>query len=103
MEENNELQPVAIRLQVVQQPGGVYRTYANNINLGWTAHDVRIDFADFSRISEHQPSDTPTNRIEERASITLAWTEAKALYEALAQLIHKFEAANGELKVPQMR
>jgi Protein of unknown function (DUF3467) len=98
--EDNSLQRVQVRIE--QQPGGVYRTYSNSVDLSWTLHDVRIRFNDLERLPKHQESDLPTNRIEERAIITLAWSEAKILSTMLIDLLDQFERENTEIVTPKL-
>ena len=77
-----------------EAPGGAAQVYANLFELSWTSHDVQI------RLSHNQrlPSELPTNRQEHRATVTLAWSETKGLAIALASLLQRYEAENGEIK-----
>ena len=94
-----------VQVTVVQQPGGVYRAYSNHINVSWTSNDVRLEFNDLTRQSVMVPSesDVPTNRIEQLASIALAWSQAKVLHSMLGDMLHRFEEINGEINVPEIK
>ena len=88
---------------VTEQPGGVYRTYSNNLDISWNVHDLRLEFNDFSRVPpEYGTTNIPKNRIERRASITLAWTQAKALHTVLTEVLARFEKVNGEIKFVEL-
>jgi hypothetical protein len=88
-------------VEVVHPPGGFHELYANYTYLTFTRHDVRMLFAQLYRLPQVK-SDVPTNRIEERAAITLAWSEAKAFAESLVATIALFESVNGEIKGPNL-
>jgi hypothetical protein len=83
-----------VKLEVVEQAGGVYQGYANHILASFTGHDVILRFNQLARLPEYTPSDKPTSRLEQRAAITLAWSEAKALRDLLTALIQSFETTN---------
>ena len=84
-----------IKVVNCEPPGGALQVYANNIVLSWTSFDVNMQFSHNQRIIR----DTPTNRLEHRATVTLAWSEAKALALMLTPLIQKFEELNGTINV----
>ena len=94
---NEQDQPKGPDIKVVdcEAPGGVSQVYANNVVLSWTNFDVN------KRLSHNQRivGDIPTNRLEHRATVTLAWSEAKALALMLTPLIQKFEELNGTINV----
>ena len=70
-----------VKLQAVDSPGGVYHAYVNHIVIAYTNHDIMLRLGFLSRCQEFLPSDEPTLRLENRATIAMAWSEAKALRE----------------------
>lgn len=93
-----------VRIDVVEQTGGIYQVYANHVVVSYTAHDLLVNFSQLRRMPEITPSAIPTSRIEQRAAVTMAWSEAKALRDVLTSVIKLFEETNGEInptpKVP---
>jgi hypothetical protein len=85
-----------VKIVHCEPPGGACQVYANHIQLSWTAHDVQFRYSHNHRL----PEEPPTNRLEHRATVTLAWSEAKALLAMLADLIPRYEKANGEIIFP---
>jgi hypothetical protein len=84
----------------IEPKSGVFTAYANYVNALWTPHDIKLRFGELSRIMQ---SDTTREFIvEERADITLAWSEAKMLLTMLAEIISRYEAVNGEIQTPQV-
>ncbi len=102
MDQGNDSKKPEVKVVVVQQAGGMYHTYSNHVSLSWTAHDVKVEFADITRLPEFMPSDIPTNRIEQRATISMSWSEVKSLLGSLGELINRFESVNGEIKQPKV-
>ena len=82
---------------VVERDGGVLYTYANNVNLDWTAHDIRFRFSEMTLMPEHR-QDRGTHRIEERASITVSWSEAKEIHVLLGRVLRECELRNGPIR-----
>src|SRR5262245_10051220 len=97
-----QLGPVNIaELPVLEPECGSADVYANVVNLNWTLYDVRIRFAEL--IQEPIDTENPTwgaltGVILERAQVTIPWHQAKLLQQMLADLVQKYEEANGELK-----
>jgi len=89
-----------IKFDMVESRHGVYNVYSNNINALYTAHDVRIRFAELIKITEATESSPRVFTVEERVAVTLAWTEAKVLLNILSDIVGKFERLNGEIKTP---
>lgn len=86
-----------IKLITVERPGGIDHVYANHIILGITGYDVTLWFSKLVRLPQHNPADEPVNQVEQRATVTLAWAEAKALRNMLTDTIEKLEKLNGEI------
>ena len=74
---------------------GAFRTYSNHINILWNAFDVRFVFGDFTGLPD--PNDGKIH-VETKATISVSWTQAKQISEILAEVIRRYEAANGEIK-----
>ena len=95
--ENPESQPETI---VVEREGGLLHTYANNINLDWTKHDIRLRFAEITLLPEYKAK-PGTQRIEERVSVSVSWSEAKAFHMLLGSVLQEFETLNGPIEIPR--
>lgn len=80
---------------VVPDPeGGIFTTYANNVQLGFTMFDLRMIFGE---IVDVQPNKI---LVEQRAHITISYLQAKLLLALMSQAIAKHEAQFGEIKLP---
>jgi len=87
-------------IPVIAAPGGVAKVYGNLVSVDWTLYDVHL------RISELMfRTDPDTSRgsaqvgvIEERATISIPWGQAKILLSTLTKVIDAYENVNGELK-----
>ena len=89
-----------VKFHFVEARNGLYNVYANNIHALWTNHDVRIKFGELIKITEASSNSPRVFTVEERASVTMAWTEAKFLANMLAGIVSQFEELNGEIKTP---
>lgn len=90
---NQELKPQTST--VVEPPGGISFFYANLFQLTWTVVDLKIRFAELTKIEM-----SGLNTVTERAVVTMAWSEAKALSKSLEEAITNYEKVNGEIKMP---
>ena len=97
MEQDQPDKP-QILIQAFDQPGGIHQIYSNHIDLAWTGHDLQIRFNYTARLPEDLPSDVPMTKIERRAEVTLAWSEAKLFLNDLAKVIAIYEKSTGEIK-----
>ncbi len=79
---------------VIEPPGGTTYFYANLFHITWTVVDLKIRFAELTKIEMNGH-----NTITERAVATMAWTEAKTLLKSLEAAVADYERVNGELKV----
>jgi hypothetical protein len=86
-----------IKLVTVEKAGGIDHIYANNIVVGVTGYDVTLWFSKLVRLPQHEPTAEPVNQLEHRATVTLAWAEAKALRNVLTETLEKLEKLNGEI------
>jgi hypothetical protein len=77
---------------------GTPQIYSNYVNVSWTLFDVRFILGQL--IPEHPG--TKEFVVEERASVTFAWPEAKAVRDMLVTLIEQYEKTNGEIKPPKL-
>lgn len=77
---------------------GAQQVYANYVDVSWTVYDVQIRYSHNQRL----PDEPPTNRLEHRATVTLAWPEAKALVGILQDVLDRYEGLNGEILVPKL-
>jgi hypothetical protein len=70
--------------------------YGNFYNVSWTLFDVRVQIGQLIPKVTGEPD--KGFFVEERAAITFAWPEAKALRDGLVELVARYEEANGEIK-----
>jgi Protein of unknown function (DUF3467) len=84
-------------------PQGMLDIYSNHILVNWGIYDLRIRFGQLIPISGESEGDGPTQRVvEERAAVTLAWTEVLMLRNLLSDVLARYEKVNGELKLPKL-
>ncbi len=88
------------KTETPQQPSGYQRAaedfyfdYANNVFLESSVWDLKLIFGQLD-----QSINPPT--VEQRAAITIPWTQAKILNFLLAAHIIGFELANGKIIIP---
>src|SRR5215469_6092896 len=76
--------------------------YSNQFYINWSATDARIRFGQM----------IPTDRmldgkvdfiIEERAAVTMGWSQLKALRDALNNAVERFEKANGKIELDKLK
>ncbi|MEO8657229.1 MAG: DUF3467 domain-containing protein [Bryobacteraceae bacterium] len=98
--ENSETPnaPIEPRFEYIEAREGVHNVYSNHLQALWTTDGVRIRYGELIKISG-EPSERLFT-IEDRAAITLAWTQAKYLHAVLSDIISRYEALNGEIKPP---
>ena len=84
----------------VEPANGMLRIYGNQFTLDWTASDIRIRFAELNVEPTVKTPGIKMVKIEERASVTITWANAKYLRDALADAIVRYENVNGEIKTP---
>lgn len=85
-----------VKFPFVRPDEGIFQVYSNYIDAAWTLFDVTIRFA---QIVPLPPSGGESKfEAEENARITLAWPEVKILANMMADLVRRFEEANGEIK-----
>ncbi|HME57979.1 MAG TPA: hypothetical protein VKF63_06560 [Terracidiphilus sp.] len=73
--------------------GKIVEIYGNYVHPSWTLFDVRM------RVGQLIPDETEkTFVVEERASLTFSWPQAKFLREMFARLVDAYEEVNGEIK-----
>jgi hypothetical protein len=82
-------------IELLEPEDGLFMAYANHLQIGFTASDVRIIFGELIDFSKSKAT------VEQRAQITLAWLQAKVLRHMLDETIAGYEKINGEIKVPQ--
>jgi hypothetical protein len=76
---------------------GVFEFYANMFHSNWGGSDLRLRFGQL--LPDITASTTsPTWVVEERAAITMTWTQAKLLRNLLGDLVASYESVNGEVK-----
>ena len=79
---------------IARRDGQIYDLYANMIHASWTLYDVRLRFGQLIPTQDY----TADFVIEEQATVTMSWHEAKIARDALNELIARYEKTNGELK-----
>lgn len=95
-DENRQQHPQQPELEYVlpDPESGIVTTYANNVQLGLTAYDLRILFG------ELVDANSKKIIIEQRVHVTLSYLQAKLLMLMLAQALQQHESAMGEVKIP---
>ena len=93
-----KLVPVdAAQIKRVQPKDGTTFTYANHIEVGNTALDVRILFGEILGVSRENNQTMLT--IQERVQVTIGWIQAKLLSRLLTELVSRYEQSNGPIKL----
>ena len=93
--------PVESKVEVRDSSHGLASVYSNHFDAMWTPHDVKMKFSELIKIVEAKDSPS-TNVYEERVHVIVSWIQAKALAAALANLVSRYEAKNGEITVPKL-
>jgi len=75
---------------------GIQMTYANHVEVGRTAFDLRILFGEVLGAKDG------VMVVEQRMHVTLPWLQAKLLARLLTQVVENFEAANGPITLPKL-
>jgi hypothetical protein len=73
---------------------GLFTTYSNHVQIGFTQMDVRLVFG------EVVDSTAGTITVEQRTNVTMSWLQAKILIANLTQVVSDYESRFGELKLP---
>lgn len=73
--------------------------YTNFVDIGWGPADVYLRLCHLVLATQAAPVRFV---VEVRASVNMAWAEAKLLRDMLTDAIERYEMANGELKWPQL-
>lgn len=84
-------------LKFVEPKEGIKRVYANHIQISQTPDDIRVLFGELIHVSEQG-----VITIEDRAAITMAWSEAKRAVQFLQSVISAFEKQNGAIRTPTL-
>jgi hypothetical protein len=78
----------------VQPEEGIFMTYANNMNYGFTAGDMRIVFGEIIDMQKGKAT------VEQRVQVTLSWMSAKILSTMLGALVAQHEKTVGPVNIP---
>jgi hypothetical protein len=94
--------PVLPFVELQEPEEGIIDIYSNHILINWGPYDARIRFGHVFQLPDQTPEDPLKQRTiaEEEVAVTLAWPEVKFLRDLLIELVSRYEAVNGELKVP---
>jgi hypothetical protein len=84
-----------IDVELFEPEGGMFFTYANHLQIGFTHFDVRLVFGE---VVDVDPSSVS---VEQRDQVTLSWGQAKTLHHMLGEVVKNFEATQGEIKLPE--
>jgi hypothetical protein len=87
------------KLPLEETQGGIFKAYANVVNMDWTLYDCRIRFGELLQVTnDDSPSwDNQRAIVRESVAVRLPWHQAKALRTMLDGVIRNYEAINGEL------
>jgi hypothetical protein len=88
------------KIPLEEPEDGVFRAYANVVNMNWTLTDVRIRFAELIQVpdEDHPNWENQHGILLERAAVTIPWHQAKSLRDMLDGIVKNYEEINGELK-----
>jgi len=107
--EENPSQPASDEEQLlVVVPEGRPILYANHINIFSTSGDFNIGFGITDSIRERVPTGIAQGAgqgqflVRELVRVYLSPFSAKALLQALARQVERFETVNGEIKLPAL-
>jgi hypothetical protein len=75
--------------------------YANTFDVNWTLTDATIRFTQIVQIVVPATGETE-GRFRPLVSVVMPWWQLKLLRDALADLIDRYETANGELERPTL-
>ncbi|MGB6670311.1 MAG: DUF3467 domain-containing protein [Candidatus Acidiferrum sp.] len=93
--EREQEKPEKVKFQWIQPKETTPEIYCNLFHPSWTLFDVRLQLGQLIPIG---PDPSSGFGVEQRGAVTLAWPEAKALRDALADLVARSERVNGEIK-----
>lgn len=83
-------------IEMQETEKGVFSCYSNNINLSWTAFDVKMHFGEFYDDIREMPIKSNI-KITKQAVITLTWSQAKQIADLMAHVIARYEETNGKI------
>jgi hypothetical protein len=88
-----EPQLVKVEFVVPDPDSPLFTTYANNVQVAATIHDIRMIFGETVDL-------LPTKIVvEQRAQITISYLQAKMLMSILGQAVANHESKFGEIKL----
>jgi len=94
-----QAEPASPNVTIVEPQGGTVYFYANLVQLTWTLVDLKIRFAELTKVEADGH-----NTVIERAVATMAWAEAKTLLNFLQKTVADYEKLNGEIKIaPELK
>ena len=73
--------------------GSHHEIYSNYLHASWTLFDVRVQLGQLVPARD-RPKDFV---VEEKAAVTISWSQAKNLRDLLADLVASYEETNGEI------
>src|ERR1039458_8172891 len=83
--------PIKQRVDLVKPLDGVAHYYANHIQIGRTAFDVRMVFGVVTDVNDERVE------VMQEAQVTISWLEAKVLADFLNRHVEEFEQGNGPI------
>jgi hypothetical protein len=92
-EQNKGQSRVNVEFVVPDPDSALFTTYANNIQVATTIHDVRMIFGETVDFLATKVV------VEQRAQITISYFQAKMLMTILGQAVVAHEAQFGEMKL----
>jgi hypothetical protein len=101
--ENQAINPPdKVQVSVVGNSHGLMSVYSNYVDALWTPHDIKLKFAELTRIDDAGDGSVKTNIYEERVSVVVSWVQAKNLLHMLADIVGRYEELNGEINPPKI-
>jgi len=76
--------------------------YSNHYFLNWSTSDLRIRFGQMIPVNTDAAAKV-NYVVEEKAAVTMSWAQAKALKDTLNDVVTRFEGANGEIDLKNLK
>lgn len=94
--EQEPKQPESRVDEWVESKEGNPEIYGNYFHTSWTLFDVRFQIGQL--IPRSESNLTAGFVVEKRGAVTITWPQVKNLLLTLADLVDRYEKANGEMK-----
>jgi hypothetical protein len=87
------------KFEIVEPKDGPARIYANVSHLTWTGMDITVQLYELIQPNREIESEKGApNELQHAASVTFTWNAAKTFNKMLAEVLDRYEKANGPIK-----